>query len=267
MPTNILELDPEDIDLEAAASQNRNGFVAPEFSGHIEVLQDHWGIGSAKLFFPDSDAMIVAQNQDAAMLRAASLAVQQRVPMVVYDASIRSELSALMEQFGVHRVLLVGEVPISRSTGAWQVIQDPGTTRAMGDLTAFQPQSKVVGSPEAMVKAIAEVDPSQHVELKAAWQPLDRFEDVEAKALPAQSRRDGQMAPVVVASPVTPVPAVANARAYGATVRVMPSGNPLDSKAAFAMVAGLEDGPLVALGPEFGDEKLLGDRIRQGWAE
>lgn len=270
VPAGITTMAPADIDLEGAASQNQGRLVSDSFSGGIRVLDDAWGLGAVEAFYPDSDSLIIAQATDAAQLRAASLAVGQHVPMVTYDDSVRSSIIALVDVLGVTRILLVGEVPLAETSGSLQVIQDPGTNAAMGELTAFQPTSQVVGRPDRMVQAVAGLDPAAHTELKAAWEPTAQIDVREGKrvaALPAQSPRDGQMAPIIVATPDAPVAAVATAKAYGGQVRVMATGDPTETKASFAMVAGLADGPLVALGKEFGDVHLLSDRIRQGWSE
>lgn len=255
---------PAHVDLEHARSRNVNGFVAAEFRGKVTQLDDPWGIESARLFFADSESLVIAAADAASQLRAASLAIAQHVPMVTFDETARAAIDALVSDLGVTRVLLVGDVEWS---GRVKVIRDTGTTQAIGRLTAYNFTSQVVGAPEYMVQAIAKVDPREHIELKAAWAPLERREEKLDEALPAQSRRDGQMAPIVVVTPRTAVASAANVRAYGGELRVMPTGNPTDSEEAYAMVVGLEDGPLVALGEEFENSNLLTDRIRQGLPE
>lgn len=254
---------PGPLSVSEAAQRNRNGFVSEEFRDRVIVLREELDV--LRELYPDSEALIVADESDSAQLRAASLAVMQHVPMLTYRGDAR-ELAAEVSRLGVRRVLAVGEVP-----GGWQgsalLIRDPGTTAAMGKLTAFQPTSVVVGKPENMVAAVAGLDPRAHTELKAAWEPLVRHEEYTPRPLPAQSRRDGQMSPVMIATPGTPVALVATARAYGADVRVLSGPDPRESRDDFLKVAGLEDGPLVALGAEFGDANLLADRIRQGWHE
>lgn len=263
----VYSLSPDDIDLERAAAANRNRLVQEEYRDRVEVLDDPWGIETVKNFYTKngSASLIIAENTDSALLRAASLAVAQRVPMVVYDDSVRAQIINAVEELNTGRVLLVGSVPVASFGGDVQVTQDPGTTPAIGRMTAFEFTSRVVDAPENMARAVANLDPNAHVELKAAWEPLQRFPEVEPIPLRAQSRRDSETAPVIIATPETSVASVANVKAYGAAIRMMPTPDPRDSKAQMAQVAGLEDGPLVALGPQFGDEKLLTDRIREGW--
>ncbi|APT93720.1 hypothetical protein CPHO_06960 [Corynebacterium phocae] len=267
VPPDIMQMDPADIRLPDARSQNLSRFVTPQFADEVRVIEDPYGLETAELFFAASESLIIAEDQPAALARAATLAMSQRVPMVAYSDDNRRDINALIGKLGVKRVLLVGRVSYLRTEGALTVMQDPGTDKGLGQLTAFQFDTRVVTSPEEMVQAIAEVDPSQHVQLKTQWRKLVRDPRAEVGALPAQPPRDGQMAPVVIATPATSVPAAANARAFGAELRVMPTGNPLDSKAAFAMVVGLDGGNLVALGPDFGGSNLLVNRIRQGWSE
>ena len=178
---------------------------------------------------------------------------------------MRSELIAQIEALGITRILLVGDLPFASMHGDLEILHDPGTTQALGEMTAFQFTSQVVDSPEGMVKAVADVESADFTELKAAWEPLYREERWETEPIPAQSRRDSGMSPVIIVTPESSVASVANAKAWGGEVWVMPTGDPRDSKHQMALVSGLEDGPLVALGPQFGDTNLLTDRIRYGW--
>ncbi|MDD7581288.1 hypothetical protein ACEE23_06500 [Corynebacterium sp. 32222D000AT] len=256
-----------DINLDDAAAENRNRMVKEEFKGHFHVFEDPYGLETLRYFFPESPTLVISDQRDSSKLRAASIAVSQRAPMLVYDESIRNDIYTEMARLGVDRALMVGQVPMTASAGSVRLIQDPGTTWALGQITAFQFESKVVANRENMARAVAHLDGRTRTELKAAWEPLERLEDEEAVPLPAQSRRDADMAPIVVATEAASVASVANARSYGAGVRMMPTADPRESKVSQAMVEGMEDGPLVALGPEFGDEKLLADRIREGWSE
>lgn len=70
-----------------------------------------------------------------------------------------------------------------------------------------------------------------------------------------------QDAPIVVASPGTAAVDVANAKAYGADVRVMDFPDPRINDAAHKAVAGLADQPLIALGAGFGPAERLSRAI------
>ena len=117
------------------------------------------------------------------------------------------------------------------------------------------------------MKDIAQLDKTPHMELRPAWVPyegeLDAGEE-KNQPIPAQSRRDGQMAPNIVATKDSPIANVITAAAYGGRVLVVPSADPLADKHSMAAVAGLEDGALVALGPEFGRVKEFKAKIKQG---
>ena len=252
---------PTSVDLAESAQRNLNRFVAASFRDRVTVLGGQSGV---RLFFPDSESLIVAADNDAAVLRAASLSVMQHVPMVVLHDGVAQDLRSLIADMGVVRVLAVGA---DVGDVGVEVIVDPGTTEAMGKMTAFRPNEIEIASRDQAAAAVAALDAHDYTELRAAWAPLGTLAGVKAKPLPAQSPRDGQMAPVVVATAKTPLAAVANARAFGAKVRVLSNPDPRVSVADCAMVAGLEDGPLVALGPEFGSSHLLRDRIRQCWDE
>ena len=263
----LFDLDEAQINLEQAATENRSQLVREEFRDKVQVLPDPWGLQSVELFFQasGSNSIIIAENTDSSQLRAASIAVAQRVPMVTYDDSMRSELIAQIDALGITRILLVGDLPFASTHGDLEILHDPGTTQALGEMTAFQFTSQVVDSPEGMVKAVADLESADFTELKAAWEPLYREERWETEPIPAQSRRDSGMSPVIIVTPESSVASVANAKAWGGEVWVMPTGDPRDSKHQMALVSGLEDGPLVALGPQFGDTNLLTDRIRHGW--
>ncbi|AIG64260.1 hypothetical protein CATYP_06110 [Corynebacterium atypicum] len=69
-------------------------------------------------------------------------------------------------------------------------------------------------------------------------------------------------APIVVAYPESAPVEVASARAYGAQVRVMDYPDPRINEEAHKAVAGLEDGPLIALGAGFGSPERLSSAIR-----
>src|SRR5699024_11385382 len=86
--------------------------------------------------FRSSNSIIIAENTDSSQLRAASIAVAQRVPMVTYDDSMRSELIAQIDALGITRILLVGDLPFASTHGDLEILHDPGTTQALGEMTA-----------------------------------------------------------------------------------------------------------------------------------
>jgi len=256
-----------EIDLNKAKAENQNRLIDPNFDGKFVIINDATGIEASRLFFKDSDSLVLFAADDESKLRAATLAVNQHLPAVQYQDDKRLEIHKLLTDLGVRRLVVIGDVPWTETSGEFDVIKDPGTHKALGEFTAFQYGSKVVASPEQMVKDIAQLDKTPQVELRPAWVPYEgEPEGNEEKkgAVPAQSRRDGQMAPNIVATKNSPIANVITAAAYGGNVLVVPTADPLEDKHSMAAVAGLEEGALVALGPEFGRVKEFKAKIKQG---
>ena len=263
----LSDLDESEIDLSKAKAENQNRLIDPKFDGKLVIVNDPIGIEASRLFFEDSDSLVLFAPDDKSILRAATLAVNQHLPAVQYDDARRLEIHKLLTDLGVRRLVVVGDVPWTKTSGEFSVIKDPGTHKALGEFTAFQYGSKVVASPEQMVKDIARLDKTPQMELRPAWVPyegeLDAGEE-KSQPIPAQSRRDGQMAPNIVATKDSPIANVITAAAYGGRVLVVPTADPLADKHSMAAVAGLEEGGLVALGPEFGRVKEFKEKIKQG---
>lgn len=246
-----------------AANQNRN--VDPRFPAHPTVIVDANGLESTKLFFDKSDTAIITAGDEESLMRAASIAVTAHAPVLRYSPAQRAEILAALEKLGAKTILLIGDVEIAATTGERTIIQDPGTTEALTQLTATHFEPKGYENP---VKAVAELgnDPTLLTNIPVAAAP-DKDAIKEAKNLPAfpiQSRRDADAAPVVIASPESDLVDVANARSYGAKVRFMDYPDPRLNHETMEMVAGLADKPLIALGSAFGNDKLLADKIRLG---
>lgn len=246
-----------------SANQNRN--VDPRFPDKPTVIADANGLESAKLFFDKSDTAVVSAGDEESLMRAASIAVTAHAPVFRYQPEQRTELLATLEQLGAKTVLLVGNVEIAATTGERTVIQDPGTTEALTQLTATHFETQSYDNP---VKAVAELgnEPTLLSNSPATAAP-DKEAVKDAKKLPAfpiQSRRDADAAPVVIASPESDIIDVANARSYGAQVRFMDYADPRLNQDTMNMVAGLDDKPLLALGSAFGSSELLADKIRLG---
>ncbi len=264
----LRDLSADEIDIAEARAENTNRIFDPEFEGRIVVMNDASGIESARELFSDSGSMVLTDDTDSAILRGASIAVSQHIPMVVFNPEERLEVQSLIADLGVTRLLVVGDVRWAEQEGELNVIRDPGSTKALGDYTAFVFESKVVAKPSDMFADIVSLEPGGKVELKPAWEnPTVNTEHDKMPAIPAQSRRDGEVAPNMVATAHTPLPNLINARSYGAEVLVMPNADPRHDEVSHAMVAGLSDGPLVALGPEFGSVKEISEKIAQADAE
>lgn len=254
--------------LRQARAENLNRTVDERFPAEPLVLVDHAGLETSLLFFDDSATLIIADPSDAAQLRAASIAAVTHAPVLIYRAERRNALIAEVERLGAERILLTGDVPLATTTGARTVVRDPGTVEALGELTVLQFTERTVDRPENMVAEVAALDPAEPTLLVPGWEELQTRGSGRGSgrlpAFPAQSRRDAQAAPVIVATAATPVVSVANARSYGAGVRVLDGPDPGGSLESISQVAGLAEGPLIALGEQFGDAGVLSARIEAG---
>lgn len=113
-----------------------------------------------------------------------------------------------------------------------------------------------------MVEEVAALDSDEKIELKAAWEPLpQQISHKKMPAIPGSARRDGQMSPNIVATSQSPIANVVNANAYGGTVLIMTDPDPSATKVGAAMVAGLEEGPVVALAPNSVQRKNLAQKF------
>ncbi|AHI22612.1 hypothetical protein [Corynebacterium vitaeruminis] len=271
------ELTDADV-LARAKADNLNRHVSSAFEPTAQVLADADGSGvdAVNRFFDSSDTLVIAGPRVADQLRAASIAVVAHAPMLTMYSSNRSAVVEEISRLGARVVLAVGEVDLADARGQLTVIKDPGTFVALGEMTAFQFEGTPVASAEGAVAAVAALDPARPSYLYPGWvtggEPTDDWTSAQgrghekAPAFPVQSKRDADMAPVVIASNDSSIASVATARSFGASVRVMPVADPRYSTDTLAMVAGLADSPLIALGQQFGTADGLREKIRLGEA-
>lgn len=249
-----------------ATNVNRN--VDPKFGQLPQVLSDATGTGleSSKLFFDQSETVVISGGSESAQLRAASIAVVSHAPTLRFSPEQQDQVLAEIERLGANKVLTVGDVDLPAIEGV-EVFADDGSMDALAELSAKKFNEQPVENYSDMVAATAALDPEQNTLLIAGWEqfPDTRSEDTpKLPALPAQSRRDAGAAPVVIASPTTSTIDVANVRAYGGEVRVMDYHDPRLNADTMEMVAGLSDHPLVALGAQFGTGEQLAEKIELG---
>lgn len=252
-----------------ARAANRGRNVSEQFGQQPQVVADDAGTGvaSSELFFPSSDTLVISGPSDAAQLRAASIGVVSHAPVLRFVPGQSEQIMAELDRLGATTVLTVGDVDLPATGEDVEVFADDGSMEALGEITAKEFEEQTVATPEEMVEATAALDPEANTLLTAEWEqfPNTRAEDAEElPALPAQSRIDGDAAPVIIASPQTSTIDVANARSYGGEVRVMPYPDPRLNSETMEMVAGLADQPLVALGDQFGTGELLAEKINLG---
>ena len=245
-----------------ARSENLNRFVDDAYPNKVRVIAEDFGLETVREFFSQSRTLIVVENRDGAIARGASIAIAQFAPVVIYDRSIHREIRALIEELNVERVLTVGKVTMADASGDVDIFNDPGTDQALADYTAFEFEQIEVTDPANLVHALSQLTPGGRQEVVATWDVLETREHEKLPAIYAQSRRDKEMAPVMVATNTSPVISVANATAFGAKVRVLPDADPTRNFESLAMVAGLADGPLIAFGRDFGSSRDFSHKIR-----
>lgn len=256
---NSEERDP----LAAAIAVNESRHVATAFEEHPVVLDDEKGLTSLRYFFPNSETLVLSDASVEAQLRAASIAVAAHAPMLVYDPARRQEILTEIERLKTYTVLTVGDVALARASGRVRVYRDPGGLGALGEMTAVRFTDQPVDAPADAATAVAQLDPQHPAWLHATWADPVVLPGAVARPFPIMSRRDAQMAPVVVATPESSIASVANARSFGARVTMVDDPDPRNSDQTLFAMAGLAQLPMVALGSQFGDENELPEKIMQ----
>lgn len=273
-------------DLIAARNTNLNRHVSPDFPNHPIVLPDRdlTGVDASQHFFTTSETLVITSNDPASQLRAASIAVISHAPMLTLTTTNRAAILNEIARLKTHTILIVGDIPHLPVQPGIDYITDPETPDALGKLTALQFITRTVTNPRHIPHAIANLDGDTAVELVPAWantttstttaeaststtaapatRPTQAPTDLQA--FPAQSRRDADTAPIVIATAASTIAGIATAKAFGATIRILDDPDPRYSLATMKQVAGLADQPLIALGAQFGTASTLADRIRRG---
>ena len=269
-------------DLIAARNTNLNRHVSPDFPNHPIVLPDRdlTGVDASQHFFTTSETLVVTSNDPASQLRAASIAVISHAPMLTLTTTNRAAILNEIARLKTHTILIVGDIPHLPAQPGIDYITDPETPDALGKLTALQFVTRAITNQRHIPHAIADLDGDTAVELVPAWHtntsttstisataaPTTRPTQAptDLKAFPAQSRRDADTAPIVIATAASTIAGIATAKAFGATIRILDDPDPRYSLATMKQVAGLADQPLIALGAQFGTAAVLADRIRRG---
>nr|WP_245802295.1 MBL fold metallo-hydrolase [Corynebacterium pacaense] len=265
--TGTTEEDTPADPLRQARTANLSTAVSENFPATPTVVADPGfsGVDASRLFFDRSDTVVVAGPGVAEELRAASIAIASHSPVLHATPETEAAVKGEIARLEASHVLVVGEALGDVDSGEINVIRDPGTQEALAQLTARQFEVRTVDSASEVVRDIAAVDPEAQVLLVPSWTSVPEKSDSDKlPAFPAQSNRDAEMAPVVVAAPESGISAVATARAYGADVRYMTYPDPRLNLEQMKMVAGLADQPLVALGEQFGSAAELSAKIRRG---
>lgn len=252
--------------LDEAKAENQAHHVSDRFEPHPVVLDDPDGFETSRLFFSASETVVVADSTQEAQLRAASVAVTAHAPLVIYTPEMHSKVIGELQRLGAHTVLTVGNVALAPAGGRGAehvaVQRDPGGLDALHTMTSLQFDVREVADPAEAAASVAGLAADPPTWLRAAADPVV-MPGAEAKPFPLQSRRDADMAPVVVATPRSSLAAIANARSFGARVSVQAEPDPRSSEDTLMVMAGLSRDPLIALGAEFGSGEELASKIEQ----
>lgn len=254
-----------------ARTENLARSVADSFPRTPTVIADagYSGVEASRVFFDSSDTVVVSGAGIAAELRAASIGVVAHAPVLHAPGGSDAEVIAEIDRLGAARVLLVGDAlpgfDENSLDALTEVTRDRGNADSLAQLTSLEFQERSIADVGELARATAELDPQDQTLLVPAWEQLpETAGEGELPAFPLQSKRDGEMAPVVIASPESGISAIATARAYGAEIRFMDYPDPRLDTGTMEMVAGLADQPLLALGERFGTGEQLAAKIERG---
>lgn len=249
-------------ELNEARTQNQARHVDARFGDRPVVLDDEFGDETSRLFFTSSEAVVVTDTSLEAQLRGASLAVTAHTPLIAYTPQRHRAVVEEIRRLGAHTVLTIGEVALAPTTGDIRIQRDPGGLDALHEMTSLRFYTRGITDPGDAVAAVAALEGDPPMWLRTGDAATTK-PGARATPFPIQSRRDADMAPLVVATPASPLPAVTNARSFGARVEVVTEPDPRDSEETLFALAGLAQAPLVGLGPEFGTPEELSRRIMQ----
>ncbi|BAU95659.1 hypothetical protein N24_1397 [Corynebacterium suranareeae] len=252
-----------------ARAENVARVVSEDFPDSPTVISDtgYSGVKTSELFFDDSDIVVVSGAGIAEELRAASIGVVAHAPVLHAPGGNDAEVTAEIERLGASTVLLVGSAlpDLAENDVITKIIHDNGTEEGLAQLTALQFETKEVETVADVVRETSTLTPDEQTLLVPSWGGVKASStDEKLDAFPLQSKRDGEMSPIVLASPESGISAVATARAYGAEVRFMDYPDPRFNQDQMKMVAGLADKPLLALGDQFGTGEQLAAKIKRG---
>ncbi len=244
-----------------ARTANQSRHVSERFEPHPVVIDDPYGFQTAQLLFDTSEILVVSDETPEAQLRAASIAVVAHAPLLVHTQDNHNEVLAHLQRMKVLTVLTVGNVGLAQSTGVVRIFRDPGGYQALGDMTTLSFAVTEVDTPGEGAAAVAEMRSVEPTWVKATWADPVVMPKAAARPFPVHSRRDADMAPVVVATQHSSIAAIANLRGFGARIRMVEETDPTESVETFKAMAGLADSPLIALGGQFGSAAHLRSQI------
>lgn len=245
-------------------------------------------VEASRTFFDQAPVVVVAPAGDGpAELLAASLAAVLGIPVLLAGQDTAELVADELARLGTTTVLGVGEVAelIAGSasgdgTGSdrtpqpgegvatdVQVVRVSGGDAAIGELLGLALNDGVEVQDGGQVAALAVLDPASPQVLRLAGAPeptppATPTGDVEAPVVPVIAETT-RVADVTVLSDgsAAQAAAVGTARAAGATVLVVPGGDPRASGEAIAALAASTPSAVVGLGSSFGDDETLAWRV------
>lgn len=287
--------------VEKAVKANQKHKVADGYQETPQVIADEnkSGYDSLRRFFTASEQLILSGADPQEQLAAASLAVISHSPVLAYNPRLHDSVATVAKDLGVSTILTVGNVQLKRDIEGVSVGSVPADASALSEAVGKDLASQPVEQRNQAPGAVAALEDDTPVLLTPGWgsseadaakahkgdssQPpaptpaaersdkksTDSAEgsaqaqsDADGATVTIQEEGDGDKAPIVIASPQSGLLAVANARAFGATVRMLDYADPRINDVATRSVAGLADKPLIALGRQFGSDESLAQKIR-----
>ncbi|MDV8000511.1 hypothetical protein [Rhodococcus sp. IEGM 1408] len=241
------------------------GIAAAQVEGdRVAVDARGSGVDTTRLLVGSAPVVVVAAPDPAAQARAASVAVGLRAPMLTAIPGGDDALADEVTRLGAERVLRVGAVTFTPDDG--EVVDAPRDRSELEELTGITFDSEVEvpmdrvddvtvhqlpGSPSLMVAGEFSAGAEPGAEPASGARAF-------AASEPAWSADD---APRVLVHDRTPVAAVATAVAAGAAVSHLRAPDPRVDGGSVEAVR--EADVVVALGPGWGTEEELSDRIEK----
>ena len=199
--------------------------------------------------FTSSPVAVVAATEDAAVLApAASAAIAMGVPLLVGDASAVAETLASL---AAEAALTFGEIELD----GVDVVRGSSDPEKLSESTRHDFTERRPISAEDLPAELRGLEPGGGVLLTIGEDPLPGQELDGERRLPDVEPPAGDSAPVALAAAGAEVPvgALAAALAAGAAVTELPHPDPRVSAESVEVVTAA-GGPVLALGPEFGEQ-------------
>ncbi|MFP5345997.1 MAG: hypothetical protein ACLGIA_03075 [Actinomycetes bacterium] len=229
-------------------------------------------VATTQALFETAPVVVTAPVDDVPdQLRAASAAVALGAPLLLSPATANQGVAAELDRLGPDAVLAFGPAGRAGSASATahgpEVVQAPADDAALADLLRRDLGPVKAVQPEAATPAVAALDPVHPTLLNAA--PATT---ASPTGKPTAESGGGELPKTSAPEPLSDVlvltsgapqdlAAVASARAAGAAVQVVPSGDPRAQAETVTAISGAKPQHVLALGPVFGDVATLTNRL------